>query len=191
MRYAAVAVPVPLAFPFGLLVGIALAWAARQELTRLEVPLLLARPFVVAVGFSALVFAPVTGYFAMLHGDWAYLYVVPWARVPSAVDFALVLLAAAQVPLGFALAAPLVMAKRVVLLSRVTGGLILLMLIAATIAARRLSVSASYAQYHGGFGTVPLSQSSLGRGVLLAWLALASAFAWTVRVLRPSRAQGA
>jgi hypothetical protein len=104
--------PLPFALPVGLLLGMTLAWVARAELARSEVPLVLARPFLVALGLGVTVFAPVVGYFAALHGDWAYLYLVPWSRVPSAVDLVLVLVAALQVPLGFAIGTPWAIAKR-------------------------------------------------------------------------------
>src|SRR5258705_10681645 len=96
--------PLPLALPFALACGLTLAWVARAELARSEVPLVLARPFLVALGLGAIVFAPVVGYFVALHGDWAYLYLVRSGRVPSAVDLLLVVVAALQVPLGFAIA---------------------------------------------------------------------------------------
>ena len=53
--------------------------------------------------------------------------------------------------------------------------------------ARRLSVSASFAQYHGGFGAVPIGRSPLGRGILLSWIALAIGYAWSFHALRSSR----
>src|SRR3954470_14233356 len=114
--------PVPFALPLGLLLGMTLAWLARAELARSEVPLLLARPFLIAVGLGALVYAPVVGYFAAWHGDWAYLYLVSSLRVPSAVDLLLVLVAAAAVPLGFAIATPWAIAKRGTRLFQVLAG---------------------------------------------------------------------
>lgn len=181
--------PLPFALPLGLLVGVTLSWLARAELARSEVPLLLARPFVVAVGFGALVFGPVVGYFAARHGDWAYLYLIRWSRVPSAVDLTVVVLAAAQVPLGFALAAPWSIAKRGSRVLWVSAGLGVALLAASVVAARRLSVSATYAQFHGGFGGAPLGRSALGRAVLSSWIALAAAYAWAARALRPRGAR--
>ena len=179
--------PLPFAIPVGLLLGMALAWLARAELARSEVPLLLARPFLIALGLGALVFGPVVGYFAVWHGDWAYLYLARSNRVPSAVDLLLVLVAAAQVPLGFALATPWAIAKRGTRLLQSMAGIAGVLVIACAILARRLSVSASYAQYHGGFGGVALGRSPLGRGVLLSWVAVALAVAWSVHALRSSR----
>ncbi len=179
--------PLPLAIPVGLLLGMTLAWLARAELARSEVPLLLARPFLIALGLGGVVFAPVVGYFAAWHGDWAYLYLVRWSRVPSAVDLCLVLVAALQVPMGFAIATPWAIAKRGTRLSRVMAIIGGLLVIGCAVSARRLSVSASFAQYHGGFGGLPVGRSPLGRGILLSWVALAIASAWSVHALRSSR----
>ena len=179
--------PLPFALPVGLLLGMTLAWVARAELARSEVSLVLARPFLVALGLGAIVFAPVVGYFAALHGDWAYLYLVRWSRVPSAVDLFLVLVAALQVPLGFAIATPWAIAKRGTRVLQITAALATLLVIACAFFARRLSVSASFAQYHGGFGAVPLGQCPLGRGILLSWVALALGYAWSLQVLRSPR----
>ena len=179
--------PLPLAIPVGLLLGMTLAWLARVELARSEVPLLLARPFLIALGLGALVFAPVVGYFAAWHGDWAYLYLVSSSRVPSAVDLFLVLVAALQVPLGFAIATPWAIAKRGPRVFQGMAGVAAVLVVVCAVFARRLAVSASYAQYHGGFGALALGKSPLGRGILLSWIAVALAYAWSVHALRSSR----
>lgn len=179
--------PLPLALPFGLLVGISLAWLSRLELARSEVPLVLARPFLVALALGALVHAPVLAYFVVLHGDWAYLYLASAARIPSAVDLVLVVLAAAQVPLGFALASPWAIAKRGTALLRTSAALGAFLVLAALLARHRVAISASYEQFHGGFGVAPLGKTPLGRGVLLSWVALLSGHAWSVRALRAPR----
>lgn len=179
--------PLPLALLIGLLVGMSLAWLARVELARADVPLVLTRPFLVAAALGALVHAPVLTYFVTMHGDWAYLYLVRFSRIPSAVDLVLVCLAAAQVPLGFAVASPWAIAKRGPALLKVGALLGALFAVACIVAARRLSVSASFAQYHGGFGVVPLGQSPLGRGVLLSWVAIVAGYGWSAHVLRAPR----
>lgn len=179
--------PLPFALPVGLLLGMTLAWVARAELARSEVSLVLARPFLVALGLGVIVFAPVVGYFAALHGDWAYLYLVRWSRVPSAVDLFLVVVAALQIPLGFAIATPWAIAKQGTRLLQVNGVVAAALVIACGVFARRLVVSASFAQYHGGFGVVPLGRSPLGRGILLSWLALALGYAWSLHALRSPR----
>jgi hypothetical protein len=179
--------PLPLAFLVGLLIGMTLAWVARAELARSEVPLVLARPFLVALGLAAIVFAPVVGYFVALHGDWTYLYLVRWSRVPSAVDLLLVVLAAAQVPIGFAVATPWAIAKRGTRLLQVSAAIAGVLVVLGAVCLGRLSVSASFAQYHGGFGGTPIGLSPLGRGTLLSWVALAIAYAWSVHALRSPR----
>ncbi len=180
--------PLPLALPIALLFGMSLAWLARVELARSEVPLVLARPFLVAAALGAIVYGPVVAYFVAMHGDWAYLYLIRFSRIPSAVDLSLVLLAAAQVPLGFALASPWAIAKRGPALLKVGVFIGVLLLVGCFLAHRRLAVSASYAQYHGGFAVMPLGKTPLGRAVLLSWAALLAGFGWSVHALRAPRA---
>src|SRR6185295_4144486 len=131
--------PLAFALPAGFVVGLSLAWIARAELSRRELPLVLTRPFLVALGLGLLVYAPVVGYFAALHGDWAYLYLIRWSSVPSAVDLLLVLLAGAGVPLGFAAAAPWAIARRGTRLLQLGAAVAALVVIAGAIASRRLS----------------------------------------------------
>lgn len=175
--------PLPFALPVGLLLGLGLAWIGRTELSRSEVPLLLARPFLLATSLGLVVFAPILGYFVALHGDWAYLYLVRAARIPSAVDLVLVALGGLSVPAGFALAAEWAMAKRGTLLLRIGGAAAFLLVVLGALCFRRMGSSATFAQYHGGFGVTPLGQSPLGRGILLSWVALLAGFGWTVRLL--------
>lgn len=181
--------PLPLGIPVGLLLGLSLAWVARAELARSEVPLVLARPFLVTLGLGLLVFAPALGYFAALHGDWAYLYLVRSSRVPSAVDLLFVAIGAAMVPAGFAAATPSAIAKQGTRLMQASAAIVAVLLLACALTAGRLTVSASFAQYHGGFGAVPIGRSPLGRGVLLSWLALTVAYGWTIHTLRPRRSR--
>jgi len=176
-------VPLPFALVVAFVLGASLAWLARVELARSEVPLVLARPFLLTAAFAGLVYAPVVAYFVLFHGDWAYVYLAPASRIPSAVDLALVVLAAAQLLLGFAVAAPLAIARRGPTLLRL-GGVALVVVVALVAAsAKRLGISATYAQYHGGFGWAPVAKTSLGRGVLLSWIALFAAYAWCARQL--------
>ena len=117
-----------------------------------------------------------------------FLYLFRFARVPSAVDLALIVLAALQVPLGFALATPWAIAKRGPALLKVGLCVGVVLLVACIVIGRRLSVSASFSQYHAGFGLVPLGKTPLGRGVLLSWIALLAGYGWSVHVLKNPRA---
>jgi hypothetical protein len=48
----------------------------------------------------------------------------------------------------------------------------------------RLRVVASYAQFHGDFGTEPLAGSPVGVGLLWMTTVVAFSAAWTTRMLR-------
>jgi hypothetical protein len=176
-------VPIPFAPLIGLALGVAFAWIAAPELSRDEGPIVASRPFAIVVAFAALVWLPVVGYFVAFHGDWAYLYLVAWRRVPSAVDLGLVLLAGAAVVLGFWLVVRPVRTRH---FGPVVGMLVVpstLAVAGLTIAARRLAVSGTYAQFHGDFGTQPIGSSPLGQGVLVMGTVLVLAVAWTARSL--------
>ncbi len=146
-------------------------------------PIVASRPFVVVAAFAALVWLPAVGYFVAFHGDWSYLYVVPWQRVPSAVDLGLVLFAGAAVLGGFWLAVGPVRKRRtgpiaaIVVLPSVLG------VAGLTAFARHLAVSGTFAQFQGDFGTSPIGASSLGKGVLFMGVVVALGVAWTVRSL--------
>jgi len=180
-------VPIPFAPLLGFLLGLALAWASRAEFAKEDGPLFTARPVLVAAAFATLVFTPMLGYFAAFHGDWAYLYVVPWRRVPSAVDLALVLLGGASVPVGTFVGAPAARARRLGTLVRMGAGPAVMALALFAWGARRLALSASYVQYHADFGTEPIASSALGRSVLWMGIVAALGVAWSVRAIDTGR----
>jgi hypothetical protein len=142
--------------------------------------IMLSRPFGVVLAFAGFVWLPVVGYFVAFHPDWSYLYLVPHRQVPSAIDLTLVLLAGGAVLLGF-LAAVGPVRKRhfasLMALVVVPGALVVL---ALPFCAKRLTVSGTYAQFHGDFGTEPISSSLLGKGVLLMGIILAAGVGWTL-----------
>jgi hypothetical protein len=177
--------PVPIYFAplVGLALGAVLAWIAAPELTRDDGPIALSRPFAVVASFAALLWLPVVGYFVVFHGDWSYLYLVPWQRVPSAIDLGLVLLSSGAVVGGFCFAVRPVRKRRL-------GPVVAMVVIPSTVsvaalmlAAHRLAVSGTYAQFHGEFGTEPIVASTLGKGVLLMGAVVTLGLAWTVRSL--------
>jgi hypothetical protein len=171
-------VPLPFAPLVGIALGAVLAWLARSTLAREEGPLVASRAFLHVALFATLVFTPLVGYFAAFYADWAYLYLVPARAIPSAVDLALVLLAGATVPIGFVVSARAARAQRLGTVA-VIGGLPATVIAALLILwQRRLATSATYAQFHGDFGTQAITQANLGRGVL--WMAFVAAlgFAW-------------
>ena len=175
--------PIPCAPVLALALGAAFAWIAGPDLANHEGPITTSRPFAIVAAFAALVWLPVVGYFVAFHGDWSYLYVVPWRRVPSAIDLVLALAASAAVPGAFWLAALPVRKRRVGPIVAMIVAPAAVAVVGVTVAAHRLAVSATYAQFHGDFGTEAIGASSLGKGVLLMGAVLALAVAWTVRCL--------
>ena len=175
----------PIAFAplLGLALGVALAWVAAPELVRIEGPVVASRPFAVVAAFAGLVWLPAVGYFVAFHGDWSYLYLVPWQSVPSAVDLCLVLLAGACVVGGFSVAVRPLRTRRLGPVAALVVAPVTVVLAGVALSAHRLAVSGTFAQYHGDFGTEPIGASALGRGVLLFDVALALGVAWTVRTL--------
>ncbi len=167
-----------------VLFGLLLAYYGRGELALSDRTALGTRAFSVSLGFTALVFTPTLGYFAAFHGDWAYLYLVPQAKIPSALDLTAVLVSSALVPATVAYAARSLAEKRTSQLVRLAGGLLAAVAILVALSYGRLSVSASHAQFRGGFGVSPIGASPLGRGVVLAWIALGAAAAWARASLR-------
>jgi hypothetical protein len=176
-------VPVPFAPLVGFVLGVLLAWSASGPLARDEGPLIASRPFLVTAGFAALVYTPIVGYFVAFHGDWAYVYEVPWRSVPSALDFALVLVSGACAVLGFLAAVPLLRKRRLggVAVLGVAPGALALALLALT--AKRLVYSATYAQFHHEFGAEPIAASTLGSGIVFMGVVLALGVAWCVRAM--------
>ncbi len=175
----------PIAFaPFiGLALGAALAWLAAPELMRIDGPIVACRPFAVVTAFAGFVWLPVVGYFVMFLGDWSYLYVIAWQRIPSAIDLGLVLLAGATVVGGFWLSvAPLRTRKLGPVIALVVAP-VSVAVVGVLLVARRLAVSGTYAQFHGDFGTEPIGASVLGKGVLVMMAVLALGLAWTARSL--------
>jgi hypothetical protein len=178
--------PLPLAPLVGFLVGIGLAWPGRAEFDKDDAPLLASRPVVVAGAFALFVYTPIVAYFVAFHGDWAYLYLVPWGHVPSAVDLTLVVVSGASVPLGTLVASPAARARRLATLVRLGTGPAVLSLALLAWGGRRLAISATYAQFHGDYGTEAITSSSLGRSVLWMGIVAALGVAWSVRAIDTS-----
>jgi hypothetical protein len=183
-------VPLPVSLLVAFALGAAFALASKAELARHDGPLLTSRAAGIVTGFALLVFMPVTAYFAIFHGDWAYLYLVAWRSVPSAVDMALVLAAGACVIAGFAAGVPAARARATRGMAMLIGAPLSAALLVVALCARRLMVSASYAQFHGAFGVEPVAATSLGKGILWSLVALVAGIAWTLRSLRAANIAG-
>lgn len=160
-----------------------MAWFAAPALARDDGPVALSEPFALTSIFAAVLWLPVVSYFIAFHGDWSYLYLVAWRRVPSAIDLGLVLLSAAAVPAGFYWAAVPVRKQRLGAAAALVATPVAVVVVGLAFAAQRLAVSGTYAQFQGDFGTEPIGASTLGKGVLLMAVALALGVAWTARSL--------
>ncbi|MEO8875851.1 MAG: hypothetical protein ABI461_09710 [Polyangiaceae bacterium] len=176
--------PLPFAPFVGIALGALFAWIARAELGRDDGPLVATRSFLITAAFAGFVFTPVIGYFVAFHGDWAYLYFYPWRAVPSAVDLALVLLAGATVPLGFAISARTARSQKFAGVATIGGVPLGIAAVVLLSMQRRLATSATYAQFHGGFGTDSVVASALGRGILWMGFALVIGIAWCAYSIR-------
>lgn len=168
----------------GFVIGAGFAWAAADELKRAHPSWIAPRALAVVTLFAVLLYAPACAYFHVFEGDWAYAYFVDTRKLPSAVDLALVLLDAASVLIGFFAAAPRARARKLLPVLSMASVPAILALVVAVALLSRLSVHASYAQFHGDFGTRAVSGSPLGYGLLWMNGLLVAAIAWNARVLR-------
>jgi len=179
--------PVLIALPFGLCLGVTFAWLARRELRRVTTGEVGSRGLAIATLFGLFVFAPVSAYFLAFEPDWCLAYLVDTAQASSAWLPALLLLAVSSVPGGFLLGRLLLERAHdeASLLRAVSAGAVVT-LGAIMLGLRRFAVQGTYAQFHGDFGTQPLAGSSLGYAVLLLgfWLTAGLGFAvWNLRRL--------
>ena len=173
----------PIAPLVGLSLGLLFAWAGRTPSARGAIALS-SHALLVVLAFSLLVYAPICSYFLAFSPDWSYAYLVNSERLPSTVDLGLVLVNAASVPIGFLTGARQLRLRPSTNLLRlgVVPATLSLLFVAVTI--RRLGVDASYAQFHGDFGTRPLAGSPLGYALIWMLGVLGGATAWTTHSLR-------
>jgi hypothetical protein len=176
-------VPAPLAPLIGLLVGLWFAWSASEALAKAPGSGITSRVLLVVMLFSLLVFAPATSYFLAFAPDWSYAYFIDTAGLPSAVDLFLVLVNAASVPGGFVLGSRAARARSLPRLAKLAFPPSVAGLVFLAAAMRRLGVDASYAQFHGDFGTRPIPGSPLGYAILWMWAVLLFSTLWTSRCL--------
>src|SRR5689334_7506191 len=83
--------PLTLAPLFALLLGVAFGLVGRDEVRRTTASPTATRGFLVLGLVSLLLLAPALAYFVAFYPDWAWSYLVPGARIPSAVDLIVVL----------------------------------------------------------------------------------------------------
>jgi hypothetical protein len=137
--------------------------------------------------FSLLVFTPAAAYFIAFEPDWAYAYLIDSSRHVGALHAAVVLCDVASVPLGFVLSARSGPGPAFSVLMRLAGVPLLSAGLFVAVLFPRLSVQATYAQFHGDFGTRPIAGTPLGYAVIWMLLVLSGAAAWMTQALRRLR----
>ena len=177
-------VPAPVGPLIGFVLGAAFAWAASDELARSGSSSLLGRSLAVVALFTLLVYGPVCAYFLAFAPDWSFAYLIDSERFAGALDLVLLLADLASVPAGYLAAAKSARAHRLGAVVRIAllPALLAVLFVAATLP--RLTVNATYAQYHGDFGIRSESGSALGYGLLWMLTVLAGGIIWTLRSLR-------
>lgn len=177
--------PVLVALPFGLCLGVSFAWLSRRELRRVTTELG-SQGLVIAALFGLFVLAPISAYFLAFEPDWCLAYLLDTSQATPALTPGLLLVALATVPGGFLVGRWLLERGDEATLLRVLSALVVVTLGAVMLGLRRFSVQGSYAQFHGDFGTQPLAGSSLGYAILVLgfWLTAGLVFAvWNLRRL--------
>jgi hypothetical protein len=177
--------PVLVALPFGVCLGVTFAWLARRELRRVTTELG-TRGLAIATLFGLLVLAPISAYFLAFEPDWCFAYLVDTSQATPALTPGLLLVALTTVPSGFLLGRLLLERGDEASLLRALLALVVVTVGAVMLGLRRFAVQGSYAQFHGDFGTQPLPGSSLGYAILLLgfWLTAGLVFAvWNLRRL--------
>ncbi len=175
--------PVAVAPLVGIALGVLFAWAGMEELARVGGSSG-SRSLVVASLFGVTVFAPACGYFQAFFPDWSYAYWLPTEQRPVVLDLALVLADAVSVPFGLALSARSAASRRTAVLARgvaipaFVAGLSLIAMLP------RLRIFGTYAEFHGDFGTEPLTGSPVGYALIWMIGIVAASAAWTLQVLR-------
>lgn len=169
-------------FPLiGFAAGAALAWLSADDLARQGSAI--GRPLCIVALLSILVYAPAGSYLITFFPDWSFAYFVDVVGARRALPTAACLLTAASLPLGFVSAARSAEARRASRVLRLALGPALLGLASVVVLSPRLGVYATYAQFHGDFGTGPIAGSPLGYAILWSLLADAAGLLWTARVL--------
>jgi hypothetical protein len=175
--------PVAVAPFFGIALGALFAWAGMEELARVGGSVS-SRSLVVAALFGALVYAPACGFFEAFFPDWSYAYWLDARQRPVALDLALVVTDALSVPLGLALFARSAASRRTASLAR--GVAIPSFIAGLSVIAMfpRLRIFGTYAEFHGDFGTEPLTGSPAGYALIWMLAIVATTAAFTLQVLR-------
>lgn len=172
------AVPLPFAPILAALVGVVFALLGRDEVRRTTSAPSATRAFLVLTIVSFALLAPATGYFLAFYPDWAWAYLVPGSRVPSAIDLIACVLAASLAPATFVWTASALRRHAVRELVRGAGALVIVLAIAVAMLGPRLTVAGTFVQYREGYDLQSTSGTSLGVSILWIDACLAAGLIW-------------
>jgi hypothetical protein len=178
--------PAPIGPLIGLALGALFAWVASDGLPRSKTSLSLP-PLALVCLFALLVFAPACAYYIAFEPDWAYAYLVDGSRRLGALHAAVLLCDVMSLPLGFVLLVYSAHGPTFPHLLRLLGAPLLASAIFVIVLFPRLSVQATYAQFHGDFGTHAVAGGPLGYALIWTTLVLSGAVAWSAHALRRMR----
>lgn len=183
-------VPLPLAPIVAALLGVIFALVGRDEVRRTTSAPYGTRAFLVLSIVSFGLLAPAAGYFLAFYPDWAWGYLVPGSRVPSAIDLIGCLLAASLAPITFVWTAGALRRHAVRELVRGAGAIVVLLAIATAFLGPRLTMAGTYLQYREGYDLQTASGTSLGVSILWIDACLCAGVLWAAsRVSSPERAR--
>jgi hypothetical protein len=168
----------------GFVLGVIFAWAAADELARSSGRSTSTRSLVAVGLFGILAYAPACAVLLAFGPDWSLAYLFNSQMVPSLVTSVLLLLDAASAPIGFAVVARQAAERRLGFLVRVGAIPAILGVLGPMLALPRLSVEATYVQFHGDFGARSVAGSPLGFALLWTVAVLVAAVGWTLRCIK-------
>ncbi|MGC4092118.1 MAG: hypothetical protein QM756_30400 [Polyangiaceae bacterium] len=178
--------PAPIGPLLGLALGAFFAWVLNDGAPRGKSTLALP-PLALVSLFGLLVFAPAAAYFIAFEPDWAYAYLVDGSRRLGALHAAVLLCDVVSLPLGFVLLVYSARGPTFAQLLRLLGAPLLASGVFVVVLFPRLSVQATYAQFHGDFGTRAVAGGPLGYALIWTTLVLSGAAAWTAHSLKRMR----
>ncbi|HEX6276573.1 MAG TPA: hypothetical protein VFZ53_26205 [Polyangiaceae bacterium] len=149
--------------PFaGFALGTLFAWLSREDLVRGAPAMLAVRSLVIVTLYALLVFGPAAAYFLVFEPAWAAAYLLEAGSHARAFDVVLAVLVPSSVVVGFLVTGHAIRRHRAAAALRIGAPVALVALALTLLLFPRLSVQATYAQYHGDFGTRPVAGTSLG-----------------------------
>lgn len=177
--------PAPLAPLVGLLIGIAFHFFGSRQLARAARGTAIeTRAQLLVLAYAVMLYGPFNAYFLAFATDWCFVYLFDTAPHRAALVLLSLFLDCGSVVLGFWLGRRFMRDKNpstLIGLLVPTTAFLMLFLVGFL---RRLSVEATYAQYHGNFGVQPIGDGPLGYALLWMGAAFLGGTVWTLIQLR-------